>query len=126
MMLLTVEEILQIHHKLIVKTGGLDGLRDISLLESAVYSAASGFEEYEQYPSTLEKAARLAFSLINNHAFVDGNKRVGIATMLVTLRLNDITLSYTQAELIALGLSIADGRYQYNDVYQWLKIHMET
>ncbi len=125
MILLTVEEILSIHSKLITKTGGLDGVRDITLLESAVYSAYGGFDEYEQYPSIPEKAARLAFAITNNHAFIDGNKRIGTLTMLMTLRLNEFKLSCSQAELTTLGLSIADGSYQYDDVIRWIQAHID-
>jgi len=88
MILLTVEEVIDLHHKLIERTGGSHGLRDQSLLESAVYSAVSAFGDSEAYHSVEEKAARLMFSLTNNHEFVDGNKRIGVFTMLMTLQLN--------------------------------------
>ena len=95
MILLTVDEIIELHTKLIAKTGGSDGLRDIGLLESAVYSAQSSFGDEELYPTVSQKAARLMFALVSNHAFVDGNKRIGVFVMLTTLRLNGITLHYT-------------------------------
>ena len=79
MILLTVDEVIELHEKLVSRTGGSHGLRDKSLLESAVYSAVSAFGDSEAYPSVEEKAARLMFSLTNNHAFVDGNKIIGIA-----------------------------------------------
>ena len=88
MMLLTVEEILALQEKVISQTGGSFGLRDRGLLESAVYSADSSFGDVEVYPSLEEKAARLAFAITGNHAFVDGNKRTGMLVMLLTLRLN--------------------------------------
>lgn len=123
MILLTVEEISALHDKLIEKTGGSHGLRDQSLLESAVYSAMSGFGDNEAYPSVEEKAARLMFSLTNNHAFVDGNKRIGVFTMLMTLQLNNVKIKYTQAELISLGLSVADGKTNYEKILSWIKEH---
>lgn len=123
MILLIIDEIISLHGKLISQTGGLDGLRDIGLLESAVCSASGSFEDIEQYPSVEEKSARLAFAIINNHAFVDGNKRVGILVMLMTLKLNNIAITYSQAELIELGLSIASGKQKYQDVYNWIKEH---
>ncbi len=123
MTLLTVEEILRLHEKLLAATGGAAGLRDRGLLESAVYSAYAGFGAVEQYPTIEEKAARLAFSLVNNHAFVDGNKRVGILAMLVTLSLRGVSLRYTQEELIALGLGIAEGTLQYRDILTWICQH---
>ena len=123
MILLTVEEVIALHDKLIERTGGSQGLRDQSLLESAVYSAMSAFGDSEAYPTVDEKAARLMFSLTNNHAFVDGNKRIGVFTMLMTLQLNNIKINYTQAELISLGLSVADGKTEYVEILDWIMEH---
>lgn len=123
MILLTVEEIISLHKKLVLKTGGSDGLRDRGLLESAVYSAYGSFGDEEAYPTIEEKSARLAFSLISNHSFVDGNKRIGIVVMLVTLRLNKVNLEYTQEELVRLGLAIADSSADYNEILDWIKKH---
>lgn len=120
MILLTVEEISDLHDKLIERTGGSHGLRDQSLLESAVYSAMSGFGDNEAYPSVEEKAARLMFSHTNNHAFVDGNKRIGVLTMLMTLQLNNVKIKYTQTELISLGISVADGKTKYTETLDWI------
>jgi death-on-curing family protein len=89
MILLTADEIIYIHAKLIKSTGGLPDLRDRDLLESAVYSTETAFNNDEKYPTVQEKAARLAFSLISNHAFFDGNKRIGILVMLMTKQYNN-------------------------------------
>ena len=123
MILLTVDEIIQLHSRLVERTGGCDGLRDRGLLESAVFSAESCFGGVEAYPTVEEKAARLLFSLANNHAFVDGNKRIGVLAMLMTLSLNDVPLQYTQEELITLGLSVADGSYDYPAIMEWIQTH---
>lgn len=123
MILLTMEELQLLHKKLIVATGGSDGIREYGLLESAVNSMYAGYGDMERYPTVEEKAARLAFSLISNHAFVDGNKRIGVLALLMMLQLNDIGISYTQADLIALGLNTAKGEYQYDDIYQWIQKH---
>ncbi len=123
MTLLTEEEIIRLHGKLIEATGGADGLRDRGLLSSAVANAYGGFGDVEAYPTIEEKAARLAYAIVENHAFVDGNKRIGILIMLMTLKLNHIRISYTQAELTDLGLSIADGSRKYEDVLVWLLAH---
>ena len=124
MILLTVDEIIELHTKLIAKTGGSDGLRDIGLLESAVYSAQSSFGDEELYPTVSQKAARLMYALVSNHAFVDGNKRIGVFVMLITLRLNGITLHYSQPELIHLGLSTASGTTKYEDILSWIHNHI--
>ncbi len=123
MILLTVDEIIMLHGKLLDATGGLPGLRDRGLLESAVFGVNASFEDVEQYPSVEEKAARLCYALIANHAFADGNKRVGILAMLMTLRLNAVALQYTQQELIALGLGVADGTAGYGEILAWLTAH---
>lgn len=123
MILLTVEEIRLLHDKLVAATGGASGLREMGLLASAVYSVHSGYDDVEIYPTIEEKAARLAYALISNHAFVDGNKRIGILAMLTTLRLNGIELRYTQQELVALGLGTASGKVNYEQVYQWILSH---
>ena len=123
MILLTIDEIIGLHKKLIERTGGSHGIRDRGLLESAIYSAQANFDSEDAYPTLEEKAARLCYSITNNHAFVDGNKRIGVFTMLMTLKLNSVRISYTQAALITLGLSVADGSFDYNAVLQWIINH---
>ena len=125
MILLTGQEVISLHEKLIDRTGGIGGIRDIGLLESAVYSTESSFDDVEQYPTVEEKAARLMFSLTNNHAFVDGNKRIGVFTMLMTMELNGITLRYSQKELIKLGLSVADGTKKYAEILDFINDHKQ-
>lgn len=125
MIILTVDEIILLHDKLITATGGSPGLRDRGLLESAVYSVSSGFDEVETYPTAEEKAARFAYALTQNHAFVDGNKRIGMLAMLTTLRMNNVALQYTQPELIALGLGVADGSVDYAGVLAWVRGHRQ-
>lgn len=125
MMILTVDEIIALHSKLTFKTGGSDGIRDRGLLESAVYSAETTFGTFEAYPTITEKAARLMYALVSNHAFVDGNKRIAILVMLVTLRLNGIIPVFTQAELIDFGLSTASGKLEYSDILQWINDHIK-
>ena len=123
MILLTVDEIIMLHAKLLQATGGLPGLRDKGLLESAVFSMSAGFEDVEQYPTVEEKAARLGYAIISNHAFVDGNKRVGVLAMLMTLQLNGVVLRYTQRELIDLGLAAASGDVGYQEILSWVNQH---
>lgn len=123
MIILTVDEIIEIHSLLIKKTGGLDGLRDKGLLESAVFSTSSGFGDIEVYSTIEEKAARFAFGIVNNHAFLDGNKRIGMLSMLMTLKLNHIDLKYSQEELIILGLGVAGGTVDYEGILKWIMEH---
>ena len=104
------EKVLLLHQILAEATGGSVGVRDDALLDSALESAFAGFGDREFYPSKEEKGARLGFALISNHAFVDGNKRIGIYVMLSFLEMNGIRLHCTDDEIITVGLSVADGR----------------
>lgn len=123
MIILTIDEIIMLHDKLLKSTGGFSGLRDRGLLESAVFSVNASFGGVEQYPTGEEKAARLGYALITNHAFGDGNKRVGVLAMLMVLRLNDIALQYTQQELIDLGFGAASGNAGYQNILNWVLSH---
>jgi death-on-curing protein len=125
MIVLTISEIITIHEKLTAATGGSPGLRDMGLLESAVFGCYQSFDDVELYPTIIEKAARMAFALCKNHPFVDGNKRIAVTAMLVMLRINKIELSYTQQELISLGLGIADGSLDYEYILGWINEHLK-
>ena len=124
MIILTTHEVIELHEKLIIATGGSHGIRDTGLLESAVLGCYQSFDGEDLYPTIVEKAARMAYAVCKNHPFVDGNKRVAVVAMLVTLRLNHVALLYTQQELIELGLSIADGRIGYENIVEWVKAHI--
>ena len=118
MIVITISEVVEIHEKLIAVTGGSPGLRDMGLLESAVLGCYQSFGGIDLYPSVIEKAARMAFAICKNHPFIDGNKRVAVTSMLVILRMNDISLAYAQRELVMLGLGIADGGIDCDNVRQ--------
>ncbi|MFR4988944.1 type II toxin-antitoxin system death-on-curing family toxin [Anaerotruncus colihominis] len=120
---LTLEEVLLLHEKLLNVTGGLAGTRDLGLLESALYGALQGFGDEEAYPTPEQRAARLAFSIAQNHPFLDGNKRTAMLVMLMTLRLNQVQIRYSQQELIRLGFSVADGSLGYEGILNWINHH---
>jgi len=96
---LTEEAVIALHKDVIKKTGGIDGVRDIGLLSSALRLPFQSFGGYEIYTTIYEKASRLAFGLIQNHAFFDGNKRIAAHIMLIFLSVNGIELYYSQDEL---------------------------
>lgn len=123
MIRLTSNQVRMLHRDLIAKTGGTDGVRDEGLLDSALQLPFQTFDGQALYPSIQQKAARLCSSLVGNHPFIDGNKRIGIHSMLVFLALNGVELSYTQEELITLGLSLAAGEFSCPDVLQWIMEH---
>lgn len=123
MKILTKDQIILLHAQLIKETGGSDGIRDEGLLDSAVLNPFQSFDGKDLYPSVLEKGARLGFELIQNHAFIDGNKRIGAHAMLVFLALNGFAFSYTQKELTEIILSVASGKKDCDDLLLWLRSH---
>ena len=125
MKVLSKRQILMLHSMLVAQSGGMDGLRDEGLLESAINTPLQTFDGQELYPTVLEKAARLGYGLIHNHPFMDGNKRIGTHAMLVFLDLNNITLSYEDDDLIAAILRVASGDMDEGELLEWLKIHIE-
>ena len=120
---LSKRQVILLHQQLINEIGGSSGLRDEGLLESALAAPFQSFGGIDAYPSLQQRAARLAYGLVNNHPFVDGNKRIGAHTMLVFLALNGIELSYTQEELASLFIAVASGDKGYEDVLDWLISH---
>lgn len=117
------ERILLLHQIMAQATGGSTGVRDNSMLESAIESAYATFDGIELYPSKEEKAAKLGFSLISNHAFVDGNKRIGIYVMLSFLDINGVRIEATNEDVVELGLSVAAGTSKYEDILAWITTH---
>ena len=123
MILLSREQILYLHSKLINATDGIDGIRDEGLLDSALQTPFQAFGGEELYPSVPQKAARLCYGLIQNHAFYDGNKRIGVYVMLVFLELNGVEIDCVDEELVALGLGVASGEMQDKDIMLWILSH---
>ena len=117
------EKVLLLHQLIAQETGGSIGVRDESLLESALETAFSSFDGQEFYPTKEEKGARIGHSLISNHAFVDGNKRIGVYVMLTFLEVNGIRLDCTNEEVVHIGLSVADGSMDYDALLSWIKEH---
>ena len=117
------EKIKLLHQLMAEATGGSIGVRDEGLLDSAVESAFATFDGVELYPSKEEKAAKLGYSLVSNHAFVDGNKRIGVYVMISFLELNGIHIDSSDKDVIALGLGVADGSMSQDDVLKWIYAH---
>lgn len=125
MKVLTKRQVLMLHSALIQKSGGIDGVRDEALLDSALNAPFQTFAEQDLYPTVLEKAARLGYGLISNHPFLDGNKRIGTHAMLVLLALNGFELVYQDEDLIETILSVASGTLDYEELLRWLQLHMD-
>ena len=119
----TTKQVLLLHRMLTEQTGGDANLRDADLLDSAIRSPFQTFGGEELYPTLEEKAARLGFSLISNHAFVDGNKRIGVLLMLAFLRANGRTLCFSDEDIVQIGLGVADGSIAYEGLLKLVQLH---
>lgn len=119
------EKVLLLHQLIVTETGGANELRDQGLLESALAGAYATFDGKELYPSKQEKAARLGYTLISNHAFVDGNKRIGMYVMLTFLEVNGIRIACTNQHVVDAGLGVARGDMRYEQLLEWIRLHEE-
>ena len=118
---LTAEQILYLHDRLIRETGGSHGVRDLSLLLSAVGRPQSSFEARDLYANIYSQAAALMESLVRNHPFVDGKKRTGVAAAGMFLRINGFRLVSGQEELVVIAVRVATGRIQLDELAGWLR-----
>ncbi|MDQ6762274.1 MAG: type II toxin-antitoxin system death-on-curing family toxin [Bacteroidota bacterium] len=124
--MILIEDILDIHKQSIQKYGGSHGVRDLSLLESAIARPFQTFGGEDLYTSIFEKAAALGESLIANHPFIDGNKRTGAVAMIALLEDEDLIFSASQADLYNFVISIATGEIKFDRIVEWLKANTQA
>jgi len=117
---ITIEQAIYIQNKSIDIHGGTHGIKNIGLVESSLNSGLATFSGEDLYPTIEDKISMISYSFIKNHGFEDGNKRVGITVLLVLSKLNGINLKYTQKELISLGLGVAEGSLNKDDIKGFL------
>ena len=120
---LSLGEIIRLHQMLIEQSGGAVGIRDLGLLDSALAQPRATFGGQDLHPTALEKAAALCTSLVLNHPFLDGNKRIGHAAMATYLMLNDIDIVGSTDEQERLILELAAGTRRREDLLAWLREH---
>ena len=120
MIKLSQDKVLYLHKIIAKETGGDAGIRDEGLLNSALEAPFQAFGGVELYPTVEEKAARLGYALIANHAFVDGNKRIGMYVLLVFLRVNGVRFRPSDAEVARVGLAVAAGEMGYDALLAWI------
>ena len=120
---LSLETVTALHSELIAQTGGLGGVRDANMLDASVNSPFHTFSGQYLYPTIQAMAAHLAFSLINNHPFLDGNKRIGILSMLVFLEINGLPVTCSNDQLVSLGLGLAESSIDESDLIEWIISH---
>jgi death on curing protein len=123
---LTLVEVVELHRQIIEQSGGAMGIRDRSALESALAQPRMTFGGEDLYPTLVDKAAAIGFSLSMNHAFVDGNKRIGHAAMEVFLVMNGYEIDADVDEQEAIILSLASGELEREAFTQWLKNHIKV
>ena len=123
---LSLAEVLKLHGLIIAESGGSDGLRDLGMLESALGQPRQTFGGEDLYPSLTSKAAALGFSLIMNHPFVDGNKRVGHAATEAVLMLNGFELAAEIDEAEAEILAVAAGQRTREEFEEWIEKHVRS
>ncbi len=121
MIVLSKEQLLLLHEQLIKRYGGAYGVRDESLLDSALNAPLKSFDGYDLFPTVIEKAVRLCIGLIKNHPFHDGNKRIGAMALLITLDLNMISIKTNSTELSKIILLLASGDVDDRGLLRWVK-----
>lgn len=121
--MISTDLVLKIHNALIIEFGGEDGIRDIKLLESAINRPFQTFDGKDLYPSPEEKSAALLESIINNHPFIDGNKRIGYAMLVYFLLEYNLLLNASQNDKYDFILNIASGNFKYDKILYWIKNH---
>jgi death-on-curing protein len=122
---LQLAEVLELHRRLIDQSGGMAGIRDLGLLEASLAQPRQTFGGIDLYPELIEKAAALGFSLIQNHPFVDGNKRIGHAAIEITLVLNGVELVASVDSAEAVVLAVATGELNREAFTKWVKTHQQ-
>ncbi len=120
---LTPKDVIQIHLEIVRETGGLHGLRDLGLLESAVMRPQSSFGGEDLYPTLDLKAAALVHSLLLNHMFVDGNKRTATISMMEFLILNGQKFKATNREVVDFALWVENQKPTIEQIAEWIEKH---
>lgn len=122
--MISFEEAIQIHELLILKFGGSAGLRDPEALKSALTRPYQTFEEHDLYPTHEDKAAAVLESIISNHPFLDGNKRLGFVLMKLILLEAGLALSATHDEVYNFIIQVATNTHDINSITNWIKLHV--
>ena len=124
MIWITADDVIAIHSLIIKKSGGSDGLRDRAGLEAAIAAPLQSFGGVDFYPSDIEKIARLGYGLASNHAFVDGNKRIGAMMTQLLLKWNGYKIALQKNELADIFIAIADGKADEDVLLKWIRNHL--
>ena len=126
MIWVTAEDVVAIHSRIIQVSGGIDGLRDRAGLEAAIAAPLQSFGGEDLFPTDIEKIARIGFGLASNHAFIDGNKRIGAMVTQLLLKWNGYQFQLEQNELADMFIGIADGTKDETELRYWINDHQRT
>lgn len=121
--MISFQEVIEIHNKAIELFGGKNNIRDTTLLESALNRPFATFDDIDLYPTIIEKSAAVTESIIKNHPFHDGNKRIGYIILRSILRKNNIDIAANENEKYDFIISIAEGKLDYDAIVEWLNKH---
>ena len=124
MITLSIAQVVRLQEKVIERTGGTSGIRDEALLDWALMSPFQTYDGVELYPSTSAKIARITYSIIKNHPFNDGNKRIGTYVMMVLLELNQIEIDMGDYEIISIGKGLSSGTINDEQLHELLLRNM--
>lgn len=125
MIWITADDVILVHSRIIRATGGMDGLRDRAALEAAIAAPLQSFGGEELFKDDIEKIARVGYGLAANHAFVDGNKRIGAMMVQLLLKWNGYNLVLASGELADMFIAIADGKSNEKDLLLWIQKHLK-
>lgn len=126
MIWITADDVILVHSRIIRATGGMDGLRDRAALEAAIAAPLQSFGGEELFKDDIEKIARVGYGLAANHAFVDGNKRIGAMMVQLLLKWNGYNLVLASGELADMFIAIADGKSNEKDLLLWIQNHLKS
>ncbi len=118
--MIDIQDVIRIHEILIDNFGGSKGIRDHGLLESAIARPFQTFDKVDLYSNPVDKAAALIESILINHPFIDGNKRIGYVLMRLLLMESGLDIIATEEEKYDFVIKIAEGKYHHNEIIEWL------
>ena len=119
--MISKEQVIKIHQILIKRFGGIQGIRDIGMLESSLERPKSGISTQEFYPTPEEKAAAIIESIVTNHPFNDGNKRTGFVLMRLTLLEQNLDIEASRSDKYKFVMDIAAGNRDYDSILNWIR-----